>query len=253
MSVSLEALLRALNQTLRPEQFNDYCPNGLQVEGRSTVAKLVTGVTACQALIDRALDVGADAILVHHGYFWKGEDPCVKGMKKQRLAALLKADVSLLAYHLPLDVHPELGNNVQLAQRLKLTVEGGLEPDKANSIGLYGQLPEAIDSQALSQLIEQALGRKPLHIAGSDKAIKKVGWCTGSAQGYIQNAIELGLDAYITGEVSESTVHTARESGVHFYSAGHHATERYGVQALGNYLAKEFGIEHQFIDIENPV
>ncbi|OMH30350.1 Nif3-like dinuclear metal center hexameric protein [Motiliproteus sp. MSK22-1] len=253
MSVSLEALLRALNQTLQPEQFNDYCPNGLQVEGRSTVAKLVTGVTACQALIDRALEVGADAILVHHGYFWKGEDPCVKGMKKQRLAALLKADVSLLAYHLPLDVHPELGNNAQLAQRLNLTVEGGLEPDKANSIGLYGQLPEAIDSQAFSQVIEQVLGRKPLHIAGGDKVIKRVGWCTGSAQGYIQNAIELELDAYITGEVSESTVHTARESGIHFYSAGHHATERYGVQALGGYLAKEFGIEHQFIDIENPV
>ena len=253
MPVSLEALLQVLNRTLQPEQFKDYCPNGLQVEGRDTVTKLVTGVTASQALIDRALEAGADAILVHHGYFWKGEDPCIKGMKKQRLAALMKADVSLLAYHLPLDVHPTLGNNIQLAQRLGLNVEGGLEPDKVNSIGLYGQLSEAIDGEAFSQLIEKALGRKPLHIDAGGKAIKRVGWCTGSAQGYIQNAIDLGLDAYITGEVSESTVHTARESGIHFYSAGHHATERYGVQALGDYLAQELVIEHLFIDIDNPV
>ncbi len=253
MAVTLSALQQTLNELLQPGQISDYCPNGLQVEGRAEINRIVTGVTASQALLDRAIAAGADAVLVHHGYFWKGEDPCIRGMKKNRLAALIRADVSLLAYHLPLDVHPELGNNVQLAKRLGITVEGGLEPDKAVSVGLTGCLPEPVSAAVFAGLIERELGRKPLHIPAGQEQIQRIGWCTGSAQGYINNAIEQGLDAYLTGEVSESTVHTARENGIHFYAAGHHATERYGIQALGEYLQEQLGIEHQFIDIDNPV
>ncbi len=253
MTVSLAHLLNTLDQLLQPDQLSDYCPNGLQVEGKARVSKLITGVTASQALLDQAIDLGADAILVHHGYFWKGEDPRIRGMKKQRLAALLKADVSLLAYHLPLDIHPQLGNNVQLAEQLGLRIEGGLEPGKAASIGLYGDLPKAMTAQAFASLIEQRLGRQPLHIAAGRDPIRRIGWCTGAAQGYIQQAIDLGLDAYITGEVSEPTVHAARECNIHFFAAGHHATERYGVQAVGEYLARTLAIEHLFVDIDNPV
>ncbi|MEH6624874.1 MAG: Nif3-like dinuclear metal center hexameric protein [Motiliproteus sp.] len=253
MSIRLEQLLQTLDELLQPGQVNDYCPNGLQVEGKAEVCKIVSGVTASQALVDAAIDAGADAILVHHGYFWKGEDPCLRGMKKRRIAALIKADVSLLAYHLPLDIHAEFGNNVQLAKKLGINIEGGLEVGNPRSIGLYGSLLEVMSGADFGHLLETLLGRQPLHIAGTGGPIKRVGWCTGAAQGYIQHAIDLGLDAYISGEVSESTVHVARESNIHYYAAGHHATERYGVQALGEYLAEQCGIEHQFVDIDNPV
>ena len=253
MAALLSDIIRLCETTLEPERYRDYCPNGLQVEGASKVSRIVSGVTASQALIDAAIEQNAQMILVHHGYFWKGENPQVVGMKRNRLKALLKNDISLLAYHLPLDGHPELGNNARLARLLDLTIEQGMEPDNEHSIGLLGQLTEPMNGEEFAAFIESRLGRKPLHIAGSIKQIKRVAWCSGAAQGMIDQAVALGADAYLTGEVSEPTVHSARELGIHFYAAGHHATERYGVQALGDYLAEQLDVEHVFIDIDNPV
>jgi len=253
MPVSRNELELELKQVLRPEQFNDYCPNGLQVQGKAEVTKLVTGVTACQDLIEAAVEVGADALLVHHGYFWRGEDQSITGIKKSRIEALLKHDISLFAYHLPLDVHREFGNNVQLANLLGFAIEGELGKQNNHPIGLTGSPPKELNFDSLQALLAQKLGREPLGIAGKATSIRSVGWCTGAAQNYIVQAVAAGVDAYITGEVSEPTVHIAREAGIHFFSAGHHATERYGVQALGGYLAEKFGLDHQFIDIDNPV
>jgi dinuclear metal center YbgI/SA1388 family protein len=253
MTAQLSDIIRLCETTLQPECYRDYCPNGLQVEGSSEVTRIVSGVTASQALIDAAIEQNAQAILVHHGYFWTGESPQVVGMKRNRLKALLENDISLLAYHLPLDGHPELGNNARLAQLLNLSVERGMEPDNEHSIGLLGQLAEPVSGEEFAAFIEVKLGRKPFHVTGTDKPIKRVAWCSGAAQSMIDQAAELGADAYLTGEVSEPTVHSARELGIHFYAAGHHATERYGVQALGDYLAEQLGIEHVFIDIDNPV
>lgn len=252
--MALLAEIEALcNCTLEPERFRDYCPNGVQVQGVSEINKIVSGVTANQALIDAAIEQGAQAILVHHGYFWKGESPLIVGMKRNRLKALLENDISLIAYHLPLDAHPTLGNNVCLGSLLELTVEQGLEPDSERSIGLLGRLPKTMTGAEFSDYLRQKLGRAPLHIAGCDREINRVAWCTGAAQEMVDKACELGVDAYLTGEVSEPTVHMVREMGIHFYAAGHHATERYGVQALGELLSERLGIEHQFIDIDNPV
>jgi len=253
MPVSLKQLELELKEVLRPEQFKDYCPNGLQVEGRKEISKLVTGVTACQELITAAVEAGADALLVHHGYFWRGEDQSISGIKKARIEALLKHDVSLFAYHLPLDVHREFGNNVQLAKVLGIEIDGELGKQNNHPIGLVGTISEDTDFESLKALIADKLDRQPLAIEGNSKPIRSIGWCTGAAQNYIELAVAAGVDAYITGEVSEPTVHIARESGIHFFSAGHHATERYGVQAIGGYLAAKFGIDHQFIDIDNPV
>jgi len=251
--VERSVLVDYCNQLLQSDAFQDYCPNGLQVEGAGEVSLLVTGVTASQALVDAAAAAGAQMLLVHHGYFWKGESAAVTGIKQRRLKALLANDLNLLAYHLPLDVHGELGNNVQLARLLGWSISGGLEPGNSRSVGLHGELADAVDGATLASQLATALGREPLHIAGNDRPIKRIAWCTGAAQGYIERAINLGVDAYVTGEVSEPTVHAARENGIHFFAAGHHATERYGVRALGEHLAEHFGIEHQFIDIDNPV
>jgi dinuclear metal center YbgI/SA1388 family protein len=253
MPVSLKQLELELKEVLRPEQFKDYCPNGLQVEGQKEISKLVTGVTACQELITAAVEAGADALLVHHGYFWRGEDQSISGIKKARIEALLKHDVSLFAYHLPLDVHREFGNNVQLAKVLGIEIDGELGKQNNHPIGLVGTISEDTDFESLKALIADKLDRQPLAIEGNSKPIRSIGWCTGAAQNYIELAVAAGVDAYITGEVSEPTVHIARESGIHFFSAGHHASERYGVQAIGGYLAAKFGIDHQFIDIDNPV
>jgi dinuclear metal center YbgI/SA1388 family protein len=253
VAVSLNTLVNQLEQWLEPDKVNDYCPNGLQVEGKERVKRIVSGVTASQALLDAAVLAKADAILVHHGYFWKGEDARVRGMKKRRLKTLLEHDISLLAYHLPLDIHPQLGNNAQLAQRLGLLVEGGLEVDARNPIGQYGRLKQPMSPAALAELIEQQLGRRPQHIEGNSAMIETLGWCTGAAQGYIDHAIARGLDAFISGEISEPTVYAAREGGVHYFAAGHHASERYGVQALGERLADELDIEHCYIELDSPV
>lgn len=248
--VRLNELLQYTNTLLEIGTFQDYCPNGLQVEGHEDICKLVTGVTASQALIDAVVENGADALLVHHGYFWKGEDPCIKGLKGRRIRTLLQNDISLLAYHLPLDAHPELGNNAGLANVLGLEVEGRFTP---GDIGMYGSIGAELDGQALARRIAGALGREPQYIPGGTHAIRRIGWCSGSAQGYIEAAADLGLDAYISGEISEQTVHLARERGIHYFAAGHHATERFGVQALGEHLAKQFELEHVFVDIPNPV
>lgn len=253
MAVSLQCVIDQLDLWLQPGQVSDYCPNGLQVEGRSEVKKIISGVTASQALLDAAVAAGADAVLVHHGYFWKGEDPCLRGMKKRRIQTLLRHDISLIAYHLPLDLHPEMGNNAQLARLLGLQVEGGLELNQRNPVGLWGRLDTPLSAEELTDRIEQVLGRRPQHIEGRSELIETLGWCTGAAQGYIDHAVARGLDAFISGEISEPTVYAAREGGVHYFAAGHHATERYGVQAVGARLAQELGIEHCYVELDNPV
>jgi len=253
MMVMLEDVLKELKTLLRPEQFSDYCPNGLQVEGKQEIRRMVTGVTACQALIDRAITLEADLILVHHGYFWRGEDASVTGIKRTRIRTLLQHDISLLAYHLPLDVHPLLGNNAQLGKLLGFAVNGDLGKQNNNSIGLTGTLAQPLEGEAMCAMLQDKLGRLPLHVPGVARPIRTVAWCTGAAQDFINLALKAGVDAYITGEASEQTVHIARESGLHFFAAGHHATERYGVQAVAEHLVRRFGIAHEYVDIDNPV
>jgi dinuclear metal center YbgI/SA1388 family protein len=245
-----EELVDYLDGLLVPGKFRDYCPNGLQVEGRDQVVRLVAGVTASQALLDAAVARNADAILVHHGYFWKGEDGRVTGIRRQRLATLLAHDINLLAYHLPLDAHPELGNNAQLAQRLGWMPEGYFgEQD----IAWLGSLETPADLDTLAADVQRVLGRVPLVIGQGGRPIRRIAWCSGGAQGYFEQAIALGVDAYVSGEISEQTVHLARESGVAYIAAGHHATERFGVQAVANHLALQFGINCEFVDLDNPV
>lgn len=239
-----------LNQLLDVAHIHDYCPNGLQVEGQSEVRRLISGVTASFDFLQAAVAAGADAVLVHHGYFWRGENQCLTGMKRRRIALLLEHHVNLLAYHLPLDAHPELGNNTQLGRRLGFIENGRFG---AQDIAAQGILPQTMALKDLKTNIEHLLSRKPLVIGDEAKPIQRIAWCTGAAQDYFDEAIRLGVDAFITGEISEQTVHAARESGVAFIAAGHHATERYGVQALGEHAAQKFGIAHQFIDVDNPV
>jgi len=252
MTISRDALIDYCDSLLNTAAFADYAPNGLQVEGRPLIQRLVSGVTASQALLDAALESGADAVLVHHGYFWKNEDARIVGMKRKRLATLLKHDINLIAYHLPLDGHPELGNNAQWARALGLVDTRGFLGKPGAEIGVCGMLPEAMAGDELASMLELILGRPVLHVAGHDRPVRSLGLCSGGAQGYIGEAAALGLDAYLTGEVSESTVHVAREMGIHFYACGHHATERFGVRALGEHLAERFGLEHHFVDINNP-
>ena len=253
MAENLRTIVAAADDILQPSNYSDYCPNGLQVEGGSEVKKIVSGVTASLAMIEHAISKRADILLVHHGYFWKGEDPCIRGMKYKRLKMLLENGVSLLAYHLPLDGHPELGNNAQLAKLLGFTTTGPLEKGRRASVGNVGELATPMSLSDFAEHVGQKLEREPQCIAGSDRPIKTVAWCTGAAQSMIDLAVGHEVDAYLTGEISEPTVHTAREMGIHFIAAGHHATERYGVQALGEQLAKQFSIEHEFVDVDNPV
>lgn len=250
--VKLNELVSHCDDLLEVERFQDYCPNGLQVEGKEQVEIVVSGVTACQALIDTAIEQNADVILVHHGYFWKGEDARIVGIKRRRLHALLNAGISLLAYHLPLDAHPVLGNNAQLAQRLGIGIEGQFGHEQP-AIGLYGSLTTPTPIKDFLSTIQKQLEREPLHIAGDLKQVQRIAWCTGSAQSYINQAVDLGVDLFLSGEISEQTTHIARETGTHYVAAGHHATERYGVQALGEHLAAHFGINHIYVDIDNPV
>lgn len=252
MAIALTTLVEEADRFLAAARISDYCPNGLQVEGRPQVCRIVSGVTASQALLDAAVEAEADVVLVHHGYFWKGEDPCVTGMKRRRLQTLLSNDISLLAYHLPLDLHGEVGNNVQLARQLDITVEGPLDPNNPKVVGLLGSLAEPMSARDFARRVQEVLGREPLLVEGAGM-VRRIGWCTGGGQGYIDNAIAAGVDLYLTGEASEQTFHSARENGIGFIAAGHHATERYGVQALGDYLARRFAVEHLFIDCPNPI
>ncbi len=249
-----EELTRYLEQLLDAQRFRDYCPNGLQVEGCGEVRRIVAGVTASQALVDAAIARGADTLLVHHGWFWRGEDGRVTGWRKARLQALLGNDINLIAYHLPLDDHPELGNNAQLAKRLGWSVDGRFgEQD----LGWHGRLAAPATLAELALSVGAQLQRAPLVIAGEGgrgaRPIARVAWCSGGAQSYFEAAIALGVDAYLSGEVSEQHVHLARESGVAYLAAGHHATERYGVQALAGHLAEQFGLDCEYVDIDNPV
>lgn len=250
--VQLKDLLNYSNNVLESERFNDYCPNGLQVEGRHEIKKIISGVTACQALIDEAIKEKADVLLVHHGYFWKGEDARITGLKYQRIRSLIEAGINLLAYHLPLDAHPLYGNNAKLAEILELNIAGKF-PSGSDAVGLYGTLKTPISAADFSDKISSVLGRIPLHIGEKSEQIHTIAWCSGAAQNYIEAAAELGVDAFLSGEISEPTVHIARESGLHYFAAGHHATERYGVKAFAEHLAEHFELKHQFIDIPNPV
>ncbi|CQJ48972.1 type 2 GTP cyclohydrolase I [Yersinia rohdei] len=244
-NTELETLL---NNQLNIAAFQDYAPNGLQVEGREDVRRIVTGVTASQALLDAAVEQQADAILVHHGYFWKNEPSVVRGMKRNRLKTLLTNDINLYGYHLPLDAHPELGNNAQLAKLLDIHVLGEIEP-----LLPYGEFEKPLNAVILRERLEKLLGRAVLHCGDhAPTSLRRIAWCSGGGQGYIQQAAEFGVDAFITGEVSEQTIHIAREMGVNFYAAGHHATERYGIKALGEWLAAHHQLEVTFIDIPNP-
>ena len=251
MSISTPELITALDEYLDSASISDYCPNGLQVQGRPQIQRIVSGVTASQALIDAAIERQADAILVHHGYFWKGENPVLTGMKQRRIKSLLQHDINLIAYHLPLDIHAEVGNNVQLAKRLGLNVTGPLQAGNPRSVGLIGELAQPLSSAEFATVIDHALQRTPM-VIDAGKPIRTVGWCTGGAQSYIAHAIAAGVDAFITGEISEHSTHSALENGITYFAAGHHATERYGVQALGQWLATRFGIEHQYVECPNP-
>ena len=249
-----EELVAYLDGLLEPWRFRDYCPNGVQVEGRVAVARVVCGVTASQALIDAAVARDADVVLVHHGWFWKGEDGRVTGIRKRRLQTLLAHDINLIAYHLPLDAHPELGNNAQLAARMGWTVTGRFAEQ---DIGFIGSVSPAstigIPARELAARVRAVLGREPLLIGDPERPVRCVAWCSGGAQGYFEQAILAGADLYMSGEISEQTVHLARESGIPYLAAGHHATERYGVQALGEDLATRFGLHCEFVEIDNPV
>ncbi|OQS38626.1 Nif3-like dinuclear metal center hexameric protein [Chromobacterium haemolyticum] len=248
--MELKALLSSLDTILEPWRFKDYAPNGLQVEGRPTVRKLVTGVTASQALIDEAALRGADAVLVHHGYFWKGEDARICGMKRQRVKALLEHDLSLLAYHLPLDAHLELGNNAMLGKVLDLEAQG-----QGGEQGLlwHGAWRRGGSASDFREHVSVRLGREALLLGRADKPISRIAWCTGGAQSFFAEAIDLGVDAFITGEASEQNHHMAMECDVAFIAAGHHATERFGIKALGERMAQLHGISVEFVDISNPV
>jgi dinuclear metal center YbgI/SA1388 family protein len=246
------SLLQAFNTLLQPERFRDYGPNGLQVEGRPIIRKLVSGVTASRALIEAAIEAKADAIFVHHGLFWRGQDGCVTGWMKQRMALLLAHDINLFAYHLPLDAHAELGNNAQLGLKLGLKADSRFgEQD----LGFMGQpiAPMVFeDASALAHHVEQVVQRLVVHVNSAKRAIKKIAWCSGGAQSYFEGAIAAGADAFITGEISEPQAHYARECGVAYLACGHHASERYGAPAAAAHVAAQFGVAHEFIDIDNP-
>ena len=251
-SVNRDTLAQFLSTELQTARFRDYCPNGLQVEGRSEIKVLVSGVTASLALLEQATLLRADAVLVHHGYFWRGEDMRVIGQKHKRLKILLENEISLFAYHLPLDAHPQMGNNITLAAQLDLIPTARFGED---DLGWIGQMENGLVLTVgeLAKHIESKLGRKPLLVGDPDQLLGQVAWCTGAAQNMFGDAITADASVYLSGEISESTVHLARESGVAYIACGHHATERYGVQALGRHIAQQFGVTHHFVDIDNPV
>lgn len=253
MPTTLAELVRHCDNELVAGSFKDYCPNGLQVEGRSEIRRLACAVTANQSVLDLAVGWEADALLVHHGYFWRGEAAPIVGMKQRRLRTLLQAHISLIAYHLPLDAHPVLGNNAQFGDRLGMERVEPLDPGAPDGVGNRGRLPIAMTAAQLVDALHALTGREPLLIGDPSQTVRDIGWCTGAAQGYIDLAASAGLDGYISGEISEPTVHAAREQGLVYIAAGHHATERYGVQALAASLAERFALEWKFIDCDNPV
>ncbi len=245
-------LTQYLSEFLQISNYKDYAPNGLQVQGREEIKTIVTGVTACQALIERAVELNADALLVHHGFFWKGEPEVLTGMKYQRIQSLIKNDINLYGYHLPLDGHPMLGNNAELARALGIIDAQAVESSPQGLVW-QGHLNTPMSLTDFKGKLANALGREALHLGDTDREIHHLAWCSGGAQDYIDLAVELGADAFISGEVSERTFHSAMEQNIHYFSAGHHATERFGIKALGEHLADKFGFTHHFVDIVNPV
>lgn len=250
--IDIDELVRYCDRLLEAGRFEDYCPNGLQVEGRARVRVLVSGVTASLALVEAAAAAGADALLVHHGWFWKREPRVLRGPRRARLARLLEAGCNLVAYHLPLDAHPVLGNNAAWARHMGWTVEGVADAGRGRGLLFHGRPAESTRGAALAAALAERLGREPLWIDAGPDRIERIAWCSGAAQDFIEEAAALGVDAYLSGEISEATVHAARELGLHYYACGHHASERYGVAALGAHLAERFGLEHRFIDLPNP-
>lgn len=258
-TITAHALIEFCDDYLSVDAFKDYAPNGLQVDGGKAITSIITGVTACEALIDAAIAANADAIMVHHGYFWKGESEPITGIKGVRIRKLMQHGISLIAYHLPLDAHPIIGNNAKLAEALGLTITGALYPHESHPVGNIATCPPQ-SAASLSATITQALHRAPLHIASdfspsnitSEKTIERIGLCTGGAQDMIEQAAVMGCDAYISGEISERTTHSARELGIDYFACGHHATERGGIQALGDIIAEQFALKVAFIDIDNP-
>ena len=249
--VQREELTKFIASELDITRFRDYCPNGLQVEGKNQIGLIISGVTASIALLEAAIASGADAVIVHHGYFWRGEDARVVGQLKRRLHLLLEHDVNLFAYHLPLDSHAVIGNNAQLGKLLGFQFSSRFGDQE---IGWLGDIQSSVKTVGeLARLIETKLGRAPMLVGDPQQPVRKVAWCTGAAQTLFAEGIAMGADVYISGEISEQTVHLSRESGIPYLACGHHATERYGVQALGEHVAQHFGIRHQFIDIPNPV
>jgi len=251
--ITRDDLATYLNDYLACATISDYAPNGLQIEGRAEIKKLCTAVSASQSVIQAAAAWQADAILVHHGYFWRGERAVITGVRKQRIGDILIHDMNLFAYHLPLDVHLQVGNNACLAERLPVKEVQQHDLDRIPK-GLWsGVLTKSCNGAELHQILENTFLQAPIHIAAKRSTIQRVAWCSGAAEDFIEEAHRLGADAYISGEVSERTFDLAKELNIHYYACGHHATERYGVQALGMKLAKEFDIEHLFIDTENPI
>jgi len=250
--ISRQVLLQAFDTLLQPARFKDYGPNGLQVEGRESAQKIVSGVTASRALIEAAIDTKADAIFVHHGLFWRGHDGCVTGWMKQRMALLLAHDINLFAYHLPLDAHAELGNNAQLGLKLGLVASARFGEQDLGFLGARADGVASDSAEALVAHLEYMLNRPVTHVGKPQRAINKIAWCCGGAQSYFESAIAAGADAYVTGEISEPQAHIARECGVAYFACGHHATERYGAPAVAAHVAQQLGLQHEFVDIDNP-
>lgn len=251
--IDRDHLVDYLSDYLSCNLFQDYAPNGMQIEGQKKIIQICTAVTASDAVIAQACVLQAEALIVHHGYFWRGESPVISGMKRQRIGRILASNMNLLAYHLPLDGHPDLGNNACLAELLGVNSVQMHSVGQTNNLLWTGDLPEASDASELSALIERKLKRKPLCLSTHDRPVRRLAWCSGAAQDLIEQAHQLGADAYLSGEVSERTYYQAQELGIHYYACGHHATERYGIQALGQHLSAQFDLRHQFIDSDNPV
>lgn len=249
----LKEIIQWCDQTLNTHEFKDYAPNGLQIEGKSEVQKILCAVTASQEAIDAAIAQNADLLLVHHGYFWKGEPYPITGMRGKRIKSLIQHDISLVGYHLPLDSHPSLGNNAAIAECLALENLQALDPSERHPIGNIGFLKQAMSATEFRDYLTARLGFKTIHLPAEKSQIQKVGFCTGAAQDFIGKAAEQGCDAFISGEVSERTYYEAKELGVHYYACGHHATERYGVQRLAKAISEQFNIEYSYFELNNPI
>lgn len=251
--IKRDELVAYLQKEFYQHADNDYCPNGLQIAGTENIEKIICGVSANQELIDAAIARQADAILVHHGFFWKGESPCLRGVKGKRIASLIKNDINCFAYHLPFDCHPELGNNILLGECLGLNDISSFTLGAYADLGYMGSCQQAVSVAEMQNLLEQKLGQQPLVIAAGEQQIRRVAWCTGAAQDALEEAAAMGVDAYITGEIAERTPALAKELGIHYFAAGHHATERFAVRAVAEHLQQHFSVQAEFIDIANPV